>query len=646
MVQETIHIVVNPAAGHGKAPELINQYVVPILNHLAVPCKVQKTTRAAHEREIAQSIYYEAVQTQPQIEEDGEGVKRIPVLIGGGDGTAHEFVQGVLEAQAGAQAAAGGNVNWELIVVPAGSGNALFSSLFPPGTPASPAIQAVLSKLPLSLSELFTEEVIYQLSSLFSYLSKAIPALPLPLTRTSLLPSLPSYANSPADIKAQIDAPAITSHIVLSTSLHAAILHTSDELRERYPGVERFKIAAQRNVTSLFHARMKLYPRATGSHDSGSADSAHANQRATASGPRRPVEQYDPKTGQWVQPFTAYPDARSKVEWDEQAGVWALEGPFAYLVSTATVDRFESNFVISPLTSLRPRKDTAQAQAQDSQVQGSEIEPTSSVLIAESGVDNDHNNDDGYPSTDSDESNSHSDPYIYLTILRPLRDPLIKSTPAAKRGSVWSKRAFQVIGQAYQGGKHVNLTLPPQPISDATTTAAPSIAELIARRKQERATEKQGQADGRTGEVRNAGGESEDGVKDDDESRFRLDERGEGAVVVESFRVGGFDWIPYPSLPSASAETEQPTSSSSSNNNEDTKAEEQGPFTIGDAKLICADGAIYHLPEGGVAQVRLDVDVGVGVDIDGNVEFRSKSDGVSRPDSRTREREARFFVYA
>ncbi|WVQ93209.1 hypothetical protein IAU59_000273 [Kwoniella sp. CBS 9459] len=702
--KETLHIVVNPAAGHGIAPELINEYVVPLLTHLSVPYEVHTTTRATHERDIAKSIYQAAKGKGAGYHRERDGSRKIPVLIGGGDGTAHEFVQGVLEAQGDSHSEITTvKVDWELIVVPAGSGNALFASLFPPGTSPSSTTRRFLASLPSSLSSAFTDQITYQLSSLFSFISREHHALPLPLTRTTLLPSLPGYANSPSDLEAQREAPSITSHIVLSTSLHAAILHTSEKLRQKYPGVERFKVAAQQNVTSLFNARMKLYPSVDSSNSQASAadrdvvdvgvDVGVGESKPTATTKkamtRRPVEQYDPRTGRWISPFTADPDARSTEEWDEEAGIWALEGPFAYVVSTATVDRFESNFVISPLTSLR-RSTTATAATSTADPTGAagqtEIGSGSgseraalrhdlkkSDLPSHLGT---HHSEDR---TDQSQSQSEftkggdaSHPYIYLTILRPTRDPLIKSTPLARRGSVWSKRAFQVIGQAYEGGKHVDLTFPPQPESEPgwSATAASgriSIAALIQKRK----------------EAKEDLTQLEDENVDDESSKLKLEEKGEGEVVVESFRVGGFDWIPYIFPASATYATSDVQSEPISPSDRDTAADDltttgtkddsavsvsvssmttttakkdsdnDGYFTTGDARLVCADGAIYHLPDGGVAQVRLLADTDTDTDTDDGVspsesEERSSGQTSNSIDSTPKKADgkARFFVYA
>ena len=78
-------------------------------------------------------------------------------------------------------------------------------------------------------------------------------------------------------------------------------------------------------------------------------------------------------------------------------------------------------------------------------------------------------------------------PSMDLTILRPLRDPRVQS--AGKDGTeAWKPRAKEVLGMAYRAGAHVDLTYP---------------------------------AGGGQAEV-----------------------RGDGEVVVETFRCGGFIWTP------------------------------------------------------------------------------------------------------
>jgi hypothetical protein len=96
------------------------------------------------------------------------------------------------------------------------------------------------------------------------------------------------------------------------------------------------------------------------------------------------------------------------------------------------------------------------------------------------------------PTLKSVPPSSHT-PTMDIIILRPLRDPDVRSaTTPDEQQERWKKRAMEVIGHAYKGGGHVDLLYP------------------------------------------EGGGETKS--------------EGEGDVVVETFRVGGFEWIPTVSV--------------------------------------------------------------------------------------------------
>ncbi|KAI0811101.1 hypothetical protein BC629DRAFT_1030351 [Irpex lacteus] len=116
------------------------------------------------------------------------------------------------------------------------------------------------------------------------------------------------------------------SAVVTSTSLHASILHDSEALRASHPGIERFKIAAQQNITRWYHASVNLLP------PKGSS-----------------VQIYDPAENKFV-PYAGAPAGATVT----------LEGPFAYFLSTVNVDRLEPAFRITSLFySLPPDPKTA-----------------------------------------------------------------------------------------------------------------------------------------------------------------------------------------------------------------------------------------------------------------------------------------------
>ena len=136
------------------------------------------------------------------------------------------------------------------------------------------------------------------------------------------------------------------------------------------------------------------------------------------------VQQYNPANQSFVKPFTT--DGRD-----------TLEGPFTYVLSTSICERLEPTFVINPTLRTVPLESTGT---------------------------------------------------MDLVILRPLRDPDVQRAVPEEQPEVWKKRAMEVIGQAYNGGGHVDLRYP------------------------------------------DAGGQT---VTEWD-----------GQVAVETFRVGGFEWIP------------------------------------------------------------------------------------------------------
>lgn len=156
------------------------------------------------------------------------------------------------------------------------------------------------------------------LASLLLALDDSRP-VKLSITLTRMHPSPESPLSEPS-------AP-IPSHIVLSTSLHATILHDSEALRESTPGLERFKMAAAQNISVFFQANVALTPPRGGN-----------------------VQQYDPSSGQWVAPFTG---TAGEQGW----GTHQLQGPFAYFLSATTTGRLEPTFVIVP-TLESPGEDT------------------------------------------------------------------------------------------------------------------------------------------------------------------------------------------------------------------------------------------------------------------------------------------------
>ncbi|KAF9557672.1 hypothetical protein CPC08DRAFT_620534, partial [Agrocybe pediades] len=179
------------------------------------------------------------------------------VVIGSGDGTIHDLINAKYP------------LPLKLVIVPSGTANALYASLFHPVQPQD------------------------RLRSVDAYLNKSVP-IPLSIARTTITAS-----QNP-----------ILSVVVVSTSLHASILHHSEALRKEHPGLERFKIAAEQNAPHWYNASVKLHGK---------------------------VEIYDPSSNT----FVSHPEN-------------TLQGPFVYFLSTVNVDRLEPAFRISPLARTIP----------------------------------------------------------------------------------------------------------------------------------------------------------------------------------------------------------------------------------------------------------------------------------------------------
>ena len=122
--------------------------------------------------------------------------KPLTVVVASGDGTLQEILN---------QLPTTDPPQLSFVIIPCGTANALYSSLYPPAGDIDPA---------------------YRLQSLQSFLDQRPPSHLSLATVTILSPTAESH-NSVASV-------------VVSTSLHAAILYESEALRDEHPGIERF----------------------------------------------------------------------------------------------------------------------------------------------------------------------------------------------------------------------------------------------------------------------------------------------------------------------------------------------------------------------------------------------------------------------
>ena len=251
-----VAVVYNPTAGGGEAQRVLDVSVRPALEKNQVQATYHATEAEHGARRVGRHVF-----------ESGSGALTVVVL--GGDGTAHELLDGMAGERGFPLARP-----VSLVLVPTGTANALYASLFSPDM----------------------EKDGWQLHSLQALVDNKAPS-----ALTVMQVAVPSE-------------PKHFACVVASQALHAAILRDSEALRASHPGIERFKIAAQQNMTAWSDAELVLYPGKCG------------------------VQQYNPHTKSFEELAEAVMD-----------GV-VVDGPFVYM-NAMTVDRLEPQFVPAPFAS-------------------------------------------------------------------------------------------------------------------------------------------------------------------------------------------------------------------------------------------------------------------------------------------------------
>ncbi|KAJ7285564.1 ATP-NAD kinase-like domain-containing protein [Mycena rebaudengoi] len=256
--------IYNPACGDRSSKSFFDEHVLPLLQTNGKT--VDKLVATEHPGHAGQVL--------------------VDFLEANEDGTLNECITTLSSAQLKRQP-----TRITFILVPCGTANALYSSLFPPSDK--------------------TVDTAYRLQSLQSFISGSTTT-PINLAITTL--SSPPAARKRPEAR--------ISSVVVSTCLHAMILRDSEALRAEMPGLERFKVAAERNGEKWYKSWVKLLP-------------------AVAT---EVVQIYDPAT----KTFVDHPES------DDDDVIVELDGPFAYFLATVNVDRLEPAFMISPLVSRIP----------------------------------------------------------------------------------------------------------------------------------------------------------------------------------------------------------------------------------------------------------------------------------------------------
>ncbi|KIM80923.1 hypothetical protein PILCRDRAFT_97898 [Piloderma croceum F 1598] len=274
-------VVYNPVCGDGSAKRFFEETVLPFLKMHG------KTVDKLSVTEKPPNVGAVVLEFLESVEGD------TTVVLGSGDGTLHEIINTISSAELKGVRASAPPSPLRFVLVPCGTANALYSSLFHP-----PKIQL--------------DSVSYKLKSLQAFVDGST-TIPLTLAISSLSPPPWSKSGRP---KVAI------SSVVTSTSLHASILHDSEALRTEMPGIERFKVAAQNNISKWYTSYVKLLP----------VPSVGV------------VQIYDPVKKEFV------PHEESHLD----DPIVDVDGPFAYFLSTVNVDRLEPAFRITPLHSTIP----------------------------------------------------------------------------------------------------------------------------------------------------------------------------------------------------------------------------------------------------------------------------------------------------
>jgi hypothetical protein len=260
-----ILVLYNPVCGDRTAKSFFDTQVLPLLEkHGKIADKLTFTQYQGH----AGSIVLDFMRSM-------KSERAVTVILGSGDGTLQEIIDAISNVERVDSNAHAGLPELRFVLVPCGTANALYSSFFRAS----------------SQSEL--NDVAYKLRSLRAFIDDDnARTIPLRVAVTTLSPPL-SDSKPPT---------VIDSVVVVSTSFHAIILRESESLRREIPGLERFKVAAQKNASRWYNSSVKLYP----------VSSAGV------------VQVYDPSARHFR------PHSLSS----NNAPIVNLEGPFLYFLST------------------------------------------------------------------------------------------------------------------------------------------------------------------------------------------------------------------------------------------------------------------------------------------------------------------------
>lgn len=281
-------IIYNPVSGDSTAKAFFSEQVLPLLHKHNIPiARVVETENEGHAGSVALA-HFDSLKPGPFT---------LDIILGSGDGTLHEVVSAISLNSTASSSSPQIPVKINLVLVPCGTANALYSSFFP----------IIVGEDPVE----------YKLKGIHAFLNRSSSKqVPLSLAISTIL-------SPPRNNEVREPQRHAVSAVVTSTALHASILHDSESLRAEIPSIDRFKVAARNNISRWYKSFVKLLP----------------SQSAGL------VEIYDPT----LRTFVPHHDS------DHDDPIVDLDGPFTYFLSTVNVDRLEPLFRIAPLISSSPR---------------------------------------------------------------------------------------------------------------------------------------------------------------------------------------------------------------------------------------------------------------------------------------------------
>ncbi|SNX83974.1 uncharacterized protein MEPE_02682 [Melanopsichium pennsylvanicum] len=320
-----IEIVVNPAAGSQLGYDVVQKHILHLLTDSGFVTNtigIRQTRSSGDGVRVGQEIISEYLDSDHA--EQGGSVQ-LDIIAVGGDGTTHELLNGLYLSSVSEDKDNVGDrdrksirdLRVRLAIVPTGTANALYAAMYTQEWSQKVQHKVATAK---TIQNLEQDVVLVMLKSVRSLAT----SVSTDGSTTNQLHSLPLMLNTFTQGRTNQEK-LVISHLVTSHALHARILHDADtpQMRAKYAGIERFKMAAQMNATRWTHGCLTLQPRRRGGGGGGGE-----------------VLRYSPES-KLFEPLWIDEKSQKEVR---------LEGPFLYLNAMIT-DRLESSFIPAPLSS-------------------------------------------------------------------------------------------------------------------------------------------------------------------------------------------------------------------------------------------------------------------------------------------------------